>query len=227
MVTVKPFRNRTHAGKQLLLALRACVADPGAIVLALPRGGVPVGAAVAHGLGLTLDIVLVRKLGMPGQEEFAIGAVASGGVCVLQRGVLQQAGITPGRLEDMCARELVELERRDRRYRHGRAPAQLAGREVILVDDGLATGATMLAAIAVTRMQSPARIVVAIPVGEPDACATLAAQVDELICLIRPHPFRAVSQWYLEFDQTTDDEVVDLLAQSWREQAPRRHAIHP
>lgn len=227
MDTTKPFRNRTHAGKQLALALHAYQADPGAIVLALPRGGVPVGYAVADALGLALDVLLVRKLGMPGQEEFAIGAVASGGVRVLQRGVLQDAGISPAALEDMCARELAEVARRERRYRGARKPPQLAGRTVILVDDGLATGSTMRAAIAVTQAQAPARVVVAVPVGAAETCAALAPEVNELICLVRPHPFRAVSQWYGLFDQTSDDEVIDLLAKSWREQEPRERAPHP
>ena len=194
-------------------------------MLALPRGGVPVGFAVAQALGLELDILLVRKLGMPGHEEFAIGAVASGGVRVLQRGVLQHAGLTPARLEQMCERELAEIARRERRYRGARPPPQQAGRTVILVDDGLATGSTMRAAIAVTQAQAPARIVAAVPVGAADTCAVLAPEVDQLICLIRPHPFRAVSQWYRHIDQTSDDEVIDLLAQSWRGRpdAPARH----
>ena len=227
MATIKPFRNRAHAGKQLALALQEYGIDAGAIVLALPRGGVPVGFAVAQALGLELDILLVRKLGMPGHEEFAIGAVASGGVRVLQRGVLQHAGLTPARLEQMCERELAEIARRERRYRGARPPPQLAGRTVILVDDGLATGSTMRAAIAATQAQepAPARIVAAVPVGAADTCALLAPEVDQLVCLIRPHPFRAVSQWYRQFDQTSDDEVIDLLAQSWRGQAsaPARH----
>ncbi|WP_426101246.1 phosphoribosyltransferase [Massilia sp. TSP1-1-2] len=223
---IKPFRDRAHAGKQLSLALHEHAIDPGAIVLALPRGGVPVGFAVAHALGLALDILLVRKLGMPGQEEFAIGAVASGGVRVVQRGVLQHAGITPAMLEEMCTRELAEIDRRERRYRGGRPAPPLAARTVILVDDGLATGSSMRAAIALARAQAPARLLAAVPVGAADTCAVLAAEVDELICLVRPHPFRAVSQWYRQFDQTTDDEVIDLLAQAWCEQEPRERASH-
>lgn len=223
----KLFRNRTHAGKQLALAMQDHLHDPGAIVLALPRGGVPVGFAVAQALGLPLDILLVRKLGMPGQEEFAIGAVASGGIRVLQRDLLPQAGITSQALEALCARETAELERRERKYRGARPPPQLAGHTVILVDDGLATGATMLAAIAAVRSCAPARIVAAAPVGAAETCAMLAPEVDEVICLLRPHGFRAVSQWYRQFDQTSDDEVVDLLAQAWREHEAHPRFIHP
>ena len=223
MATIKPFRDRVHAGKQLSLSLRNYGLDPGAIVLALPRGGVPIGFTVAHALGLALDILLVRKLGMPGQEEYAIGAVASGGVRVLQRGVLEHTGVTPAKLELLCAREFAEIERRERRYRGRRPVPQLAERTVILVDDGLATGSTMRAAIAVTQAQAPARIVVAVPVGAADTCAALAPEVDELICLRCPHPFRAVSQWYRQFDQTTDDEVINLLVRGWHAQAVREH----
>ncbi len=232
MVTTKPFRNRTHGGKQLALALHAYANDPDVIVLALPRGGVPVGFALAQALCLPLDILLVRKLGMPGHEEFAIGAVASGGVRVLQRGVMQHAGLTPAKLEAMCEREMAEIARRERRYRGARPLPQLAGRTVILVDDGLATGSTMRAAIAVLQALEPApsRIVAAVPVGAADTCAVLAPEVHQLICLIRPHPFRAVSQWYRQFDQTSDDEVIDLLTQHWREHdseqmsAPAHHS---
>lgn len=225
--STKPFRNRTHAGKQLALAMKDYARDPGAIVLALPRGGVPVGFAVALALGLALDILLVRKLGMPGQEEYAIGAVASGGIRVLQRDVLQYAGITEQALEALCARETAELERRERRYRGARPPPQLAGHTVILVDDGLATGASMRAAIAAVRSCEPARIVAAAPVGAAETCAMLAPEVDELICLLKPLGFRAVSQWYRQFDQTNDDEVVDLLAQAWRQREPHSRVIHP
>lgn len=210
------YRNRRHAGQQLARALHDYAHDPAAIVLALPRGGVPVGYAVARALGIAFDILLVRKLGMPGQEECAIGAVASGGVRVVQRAMLQLAGISPATLEAMCARQMAELDRRERRYRGARPSPQLAGHTVILVDDGLATGASMRAAIEAARLGAPARIVVAVPVGASDSCAALQAQVDECVCLLRPPVFRAVSQCYRQFEQTTDDEVIDLLAQAWR-----------
>jgi predicted phosphoribosyltransferase len=217
MSMIKPFRNRIHAGKQLALALRDYAYDPGAIVLALPRGGVPVGFAVAQALGLALDILLVRKLGMPGHEEFAIGAVASGGVRVLQRDLVHDVGISAAALEAMCARQMAELERRERLYRGARPPPPLAGHTVILVDDGLATGSSMRAA----------RTVVGVPVGAADTCIALEPEVDELVCPLQPPGFRAVGQWYRHFDQTTDDEVIDLLAQAWRAREPRQRAIHP
>jgi predicted phosphoribosyltransferase len=227
MGTVKPYSNRTQAGKQLALALRHYARDPAAIVLALPRGGVPVGFAVAQALGLALDILLVRKLGMPGQEEYAFGAVAIGGIRVLQREVLREAGITPETLEAMCARQMAELAEREHRYRGTRPPPDLAGHTAILVDDGLATGATMLAAIALANAGNPARTVVAVPVGAPDTCAELESEVDELVCPLRPPMFRAVGKWYRQFDQTTDQEVIDLLTRAWHEQEPHRGAIHP
>jgi putative phosphoribosyl transferase len=227
MATTKLFRNRTHAGKQLALALHEYAHDPGVIVLALPRGGVPVGFAVAQALGLALDILLVRKLGMPGQEEYALGAVASGGIRVLQRDLLEHAGIAPQVLEAMCTRELAEITRRERRYRGARPAPQLGGHTVILVDDGLATGSTMRAAIAVAQACEPARVVVAVPVGASDTCAALAPEVDAFFCLVRPPGFRSVSQWYRHFDQTADDEVIDLLARAWREPGPRQPGIHP
>ena len=227
MGTIKPFRNRVHAGKQLALALHGYAYDPGVIILALPRGGVPVGFAIAQALGLALDILLVRKLGMPGQEEYAIGAVASGGVRVLQRDVLQHTGITPETLEAICAREMDEITRRERRYRGARWSPELARHTVILVDDVLATGSTMRAAIAVAKACEPARTVVAVPVGAAETCAALEPEVDEFICPVRPHAFRAVSQWYRQFDQTSDEEVIDLLAQAWRQQARGPHDIHP
>ena len=227
MGTVKPYTDRTHAGRQLAAGLRHYKRDPGVIVLALPRGGVPVGFAVAHALGLALDILLVRKLGMPGQEEYALGAVASGGIRVLQRALLHEAGITPEALEAMCAREMAELAQRERRYRGTRPAPALAEHTAILVDDGLATGASMLAAIALARAAEAARTVVAVPVGAPDTCAALEAEVDELVCPLRPPMFRAVGQWYRHFEQTTDQEVIDLLAKAWHRQVPRRRSIHP
>lgn len=219
-----PFRNRTHAGRQLAAALAAFAHDSNAIVLALPRGGVPVGFAVAHELGLELDILMVRKLGLPGQEEFAMGALGSGGVRVLQPEVLRHFGIGADVLEDVCARELAELARRERVFRGARPPPALAGRSVILVDDGLATGSTMRAAIAVAASAAPAAIVVAVPVGARDTCAALAPLASRLVCLRQPPAFGAVGKWYRNFDQTSDEEVQDLLSLAWREQAERQPA---
>jgi putative phosphoribosyl transferase len=221
----KLYKDRMHAGAQLAKALLHYANDPAALVLALPRGGVPVGFAIARALGLPLDILLVRKLGMPGHEENAVGAVASGGIRVLQRALIALAELSAPALEALCRRELAELARRERRYRAARPPLALAGHTVILVDDGLATGATMRAAIAAAAAAGPARIVVAVPAGAADTCAALAPEVDEFICPVQPGKFHAVSQCYRQFDQTSDEEVIDLLARAWRRAAPA--ARHP
>jgi putative phosphoribosyl transferase len=220
----KPFRNRPHAGKLLARALPAELRNSDALVLALPRGGVPVGYAVATELHLELDILMVRKLGLPGHEEFAMGALGSGGVRVIQPDILRIWGVSDATLEAICAREQAELTRRERVFRGARPAPQLQGRTVILVDDGLATGSTMRAAIEVARAGAPARIVVAVPVGAPDTCAALAPEVSELVCLVRPPVFSAVSTWYQQFEQTGDDEVQDLLALAWRSHPGRQHA---
>lgn len=224
--TPRPFKNRLQAGKLLATELAAYSHSADTIVLALPRGGVPVGFAVARALGVDLDILLVRKLGLPGHEEYAMGAIASGGVRVLNRAALRMHHVSAATLDAVCTRELHEIARRERQYRGARPPPQLAGRTIILVDDGLATGSSMRAAIRVARVHAPARLVVAVPVGAPDTCAALAAEVDDLICLRQPATFRAVSQWYREFDQTSDDEVQDLLALAWRDKARRQPAFH-
>ena len=221
----KLFRNRTHAGRLLAKALPEQLRDTDAIVLALPRGGVPVGFAVARELGLDLDILMVRKLGLPGHEEFAMGALGSGGVRVLQPDIVRGCGITQAALDTVCARELAEIARRERQFRGARPAPRLRGRTVILVDDGLATGSTMRAAIEVARAGDPAQIVVAVPVGAPETCAALAGEVDQLVCLLRPHPFIAVSKWYHQFEQTGDDEVQDLLSMAWHDRRQRRHAV--
>ena len=220
------FKNREQAGRQLAKRLaryarRAGTAEPGAIVLALPRGGVPVAAAVAAALGLELDLLLVRKLGLPYQPEFAIGAVGSGGVQVLQPGVPGLMGVTQEQVDAISARELSEIGRRARLYRGGRPEPELARRQVIIVDDGIATGSTMEAAVKVARQRQAARVVVAVPVAPPDTLGRLAPEVDELVCLLSPLRFRAVSQWYETFEQTSDEEVQDLLAMAWSEQAHR------
>ncbi|HEX8610794.1 MAG TPA: phosphoribosyltransferase [Telluria sp.] len=226
MATSRRFKNRMHAGKLLSLALARYAACDDALVLALPRGGVPVGFAIARALGLALDILLVRKLGLPGHEEYAMGAVASGAIRVLNVAAIRTQRIGTAQIDAACERELREIARRERQYRGARAEPDLAGRTAILVDDGLATGATMLAAVKAARSRGAQRIVGAVPVGAPDSCAALAAQVDELVCLSQPPDFRAVGQWYREFDQTSDDEVQDLLAIAWRDQAHERN-FHP
>lgn len=210
------FKNRAQAGKLLAEQLTAYAHRADVTVLALPRGGVPVGFAVATQLGVGLDILIVRKLGMPGQEEYAMGAIGIGGVRVMQPGFPGLMGVTAQQIEAVAAREQHEIERRARLYRGARAPVGVGGRTIILVDDGIATGSTMLAAVQVVRTQGAARVVVAVPVAPPDTAQTIAAQVDEFVCLETPLYFRAVSQWYREFDQTSDEEVQDLLAMAWR-----------
>ncbi|MES2018914.1 MAG: phosphoribosyltransferase family protein [Pseudomonadota bacterium] len=222
----KPFRNRLHAGRQLARALPADLHGRDALVLALPRGGVPVGFVVAKELALELDILLVRKLGLPGHEEYAMGALGSGGVRVLQPEVVRSCGVTPAALEAICAREQREIERREQQYRGDYPAPTLQGRSVVLVDDGLATGASMRAAIEVARASAPARILVAVPVGAPDTCAALEPEVDALVCLLRPPAFRAVSTWYQHFDQTSDEEVQDLLALARRKRARPKEHVH-
>jgi putative phosphoribosyl transferase len=184
---------------------------PDVFVLALPRGGVPVGYEVARALQAPLDIFLVRKLGVPGHEELAMGAVATGGVRVLNDDVVKPLGISDHMIEAAAAQELEELSRRERLYRGGHPVPDISGRTVILVDDGLATGATMRAAIQSLRQQRPARIVVAVPTASPDICEALRSEADDVICAMTPEPFFAVGHWYDDFTQTTDDEVRRLL----------------
>jgi predicted phosphoribosyltransferase len=209
------FKDREHAGKLLARALRSYAGRADAVVLALPRGGVPVGFAIAQRLGIELDILLVRKLGMPGHEEYAMGAVGSGGVRVLQPGVPGLMGVTAAQVDAVTQRELAELQRRERLYRGAREALALAGRTAILVDDGVATGSTMLAAIRVARSLGPAKLVLAVPVAPPQTLAALEGEVDVLECLSAPPLFRSVGQWYDAFDQTGDEEVQDLLAAAW------------
>jgi putative phosphoribosyl transferase len=219
MAIPERFKDRSHAGKLLAQRLSAYAQRPDVLVLALPRGGVPVGFAVAQALGVELDVMLVRKLGMPGHEEYAMGAVGAGGVRVIQSGLVEAGLVTVEAIEEATERELAEIERRQRLYRAGRPPPNLAGRCVILVDDGIATGATLRAAIEVAHQSKVARLVVAAPVGAPDSVAALVPEVDEMVCLATPFQFHAVSQWYQHFGQTSDEEVQDLLAVAWREQA--------
>jgi erythromycin esterase-like protein/predicted phosphoribosyltransferase len=217
------FRDRREAGRLLAAQLGAYANRPDVLVLALPRGGVPVAYEVARALGAPLDIFLVRKLGVPGYEELAMGAVATGGVRVLNDQVVDGLRLPDYVIDAVAAQEHQELTRRERLYRGGRPPPDVRGRTVILVDDGLATGATMHAAIKALRQQQPARIVVAVPTAAPETCEALRAEVDEVICAITPEPFHAVGRWYEDFSQTTDEEVRDLLAR--RQHAEERPEI--
>jgi len=212
---VKPglFRDRREAGRVLAEKLAAYANRPGVIVLALPRGGVPVAYEVARRLVAPLDVFVVRKLGVPGYEELAMGAVATGGVRVLNDQLVERLGIPDQMIDAVASRERQELARRERLYRGGSPPPDVHGRTVILVDDGLATGATMFAAIEALRKQYPARIVVAVPTASPDTCEEMKKKADEVICAITPEPFQAVGRWYRDFSQTTDEEVAALLAQ--------------
>ena len=213
-VLVKPglFRDRRDAGRLLAEKLAAYANRPDALVLALPRGGVPVAYEVARALGAPLDVFVVRKLGVPGYEEWAMGAVATGGVRVLNDQLVERLGIPEQMIDAVAARELQELARRERRYRGGRPPPDVRGRTVILVDDGLATGATMHAAIEALRQQKPTRIVVAVPTASPETCEEMKTKADDVICAITPEPFQAVGRWYQDFSQTTDEEVEALLS---------------
>lgn len=206
------FADRRDAGRQLAAALADQAARPDAIVLGLPRGGVPVAFEVAQALRLPLDIFLVRKLGVPGHEEYAMGAIASGGVRVLHDDVVRALRLPVAAIAEVAAREQRELERREAAYREGRPAPVLAGRTVLLVDDGLATGASMEAALEAVRQQAPAHVVVAVPVGPADTCRRLRALADDLVCVATPEPFDAVGYWYRAFPQTSDDEVRELLA---------------
>ena len=210
----RPFRDRSDAGRQLAAKLAAYANRPDVLVLALPRGGVPVAYEVARALDAPLDVFVVRKLGVPGYEELAMGAVATGGVRVLNDEVVRGLDIPDYVIDAMAAWEEQELRRRERLYRGDRPPPDVRGRTVILVDDGLATGATMLAAIKALKQQQPARIVVAVPTGSPETCEQMRAEVDDVICAITPEPFAAVGLWYEDFSQTTDEEVRELLARS-------------
>ncbi|MBZ4330705.1 phosphoribosyltransferase [Corallococcus interemptor] len=209
------FRDRVEAGRALGQRLRDLLGGGGdLLVLALPRGGVPVGFEVARILGVPLDVFVVRKLGTPGHEELAMGAIATGGVTVLNEGVVRRLGIPRSAIAAAAEREARELVRREQLFRDGRPPAPVEGRTVVLVDDGLATGSTMRAALRALRQHQPARIVVGVPVGAPETCADLEREADLLVCLQTPEPFYAVGQWFEDFTQTTDDEVRELLARA-------------
>lgn len=208
------FYDRTEAGQQLAARLKAYAQRPDVIVLGLPRGGVPVAYEIAQALQVPLDVCLVRKLGVPHQPELAMGAIASGGVRVLNVDLISSLGITSKAIEAVAERELRELQRRDRAYRGDRPQPVIAEQTVIVVDDGVATGATMRAAIAVLRSQHPAAIVVAVPVAPVETYETLRDEVERVVCLATPSPFYSISLWYEKFPQTTDAEVQALLAQA-------------
>lgn len=206
------YRDRVHAGQDLARALRS-LERTDALVLALPRGGVPVAAEVARALQLPLDVLVVRKLALPSAEETAIGAVASGGIEVLQPATLRGLRLTREDLRPLIERARAEVERREQAYRRQSGPPDVRGRAVVLVDDGLATGSTMEAAVKAVRQLGPARVIVAVPVGPEDTCADLRRQA-EVICLHQPYPFRSVGEHYQDFDQLTDAQVQNMLADS-------------
>jgi len=209
-----PFRNRIEAGELLARKLRRYADRPDIIVLALPRGGVPVANEVAKSLHAPLDVFLVRKLGVPGQEELAMGAIATGGVRVLNEDVVRALKIPQSVIESVAAQEARELERRERLYRGDRLAPDVNGRTVILVDDGLATGSSMRAAVAALRQKNPRRIVVAVPIAAAATCREFEAEVDEIVCYQTPEPFYSVGLWYEDFSQTTDEEIRQLLERS-------------
>jgi predicted phosphoribosyltransferase len=209
------FRDRADAGRQLAKALRARYGDrPDVLILALPRGGVPVAYQVSRILNVPLDIFVVRKLGVPGHEELAMGAIATGGAIVFNDEVVGSLGIPRSTIDRLIERERQELARRERDYRGSRPPPEVKGRTVILVDDGLATGASMHAAIEAVRALGPVEIVVAVPTAAASTCARLRPFVNDMVCVITPEPFHSVSEWYDDFSQTTDEEVYSLVSAS-------------
>ena len=212
------FPNRREAGRALAAELARYAHRDDIVVLALPRGGVPVGFEIARALHAPLDVFLVRKLGAPQYEELAMGAIASGGVRVLNESVVNQLGITEDQIEEVAESELRELQRREQAFRQGQ-PVVVSGRICILVDDGLATGSTMRAAVMALRQLTPKRIIIAVPVAAADTCAEFEPLVDEAVCLYTPDPFIAVGRWYDDFSQLTDEEVRDYLERAPHEMA--------
>ncbi|MCG7600257.1 phosphoribosyltransferase [Halomonas sp. McH1-25] len=209
-----PFANRHTAGQALADRLKARAGQDNILVLALPRGGVPVAAVVAHALGAPLDVMVVRKLGMPGHEEFAMGAIASGGVTVLDDSLLQRLRLEEDSLQAVIDKENRELARRELAYRGERPYPDLHGKEVVLVDDGIATGSSMRAAIQAVRQLGAEHCTLAVPVAPSETLEDLSSDVDDIVCVATPEPFRAVGQWYVEFGQTSDDEVSACLSES-------------
>jgi len=209
--TLRRFKTRREAGRELVRSLSKYTGDPSAVVLALPRGGVPVAYEVAMALRLPMDVFEVRKLGVPGHEELAMGAIGSGGGWYLNREIIGALDVDRAQIAAVVERERAELKRRERLYRDSRPRQEIDGKTVILVDDGVATGASMFAAIGALRSSHVARIVVAVPVGAVETCETLRGEVDELVCLRMPEQFYAVGTWYERFDQVSDDQVRALL----------------
>lgn len=205
------FKDRSDAGKRLAAKLQVYANRPDVVVLGLPRGGIPVAFEVARKLRLSLDVFVVRKLGVPGREELAMGAIASGGIEVLNDNIVRGLNISRAVIESVARKEVEELKRREQLYRGNRASLNVKDLTVILVDDGLATGATMRAAVQALRRQKPVSVIVAVPVASPEACQELGDEADDIVCAITPEPFYSVGSWYEDFSQTTDDEVRTLL----------------
>ncbi len=214
-----PFRDRADAGRLLALELERRDLPLNTIVIALPRGGVPVGFEIAHALGVPLDVVIARKLGVPWQPELAMGAIA-GEAVVLDERLIREIPLRPGEIDAVIARERAEIERREKLYRAGRPAAKLEGRTVVLVDDGLATGSTMIAAARHVRSSKPARLIIAVPVSPADAGVRIRPECNEFVTLATPVPFMAVGCWYVDFRQTTDGEVQELLNAATEAVAP-------
>lgn len=218
MLAARPiFRDRKDAGKILATRVKTLIKDTDVLVLGLPRGGIPVAFEVAQAIHAELDVFSVRKLGVPGHEELAIGAIARGGVRVLNHALMRELGISPAEMEQITERERMELEARERLYREGRPPLAVEDRTVILVDDGLATGATMQAGARALRLRHPTQLIVAVPVAARRTCEDLRRDVDLIICPATPEPFYAVGAWYEDFTQTSDAQVRELLERSARE----------
>lgn len=213
-----PYLNRVQAGRALAESLAHYARHAEVLALALPRGGVPVAYEVSELLEIPLDLMLVRKLGVPGQQELAMGAIATGGARLINENVVEPLDISPEVIEDVVRRERAELDRRQREYRGDRPLPHVIGHTILLIDDGLATGASMRVAVAALRQQHPKRVVVAVPVGPPDTVELIRQEADEVICPATPEPFFGVGQWYLNFEQTTDDEIQDLLERAWQRQ---------
>jgi predicted phosphoribosyltransferase len=220
----QPFRDRREAGRVLARRLEVYSGSHDVVVLALPRGGVPVAFEIARALDAPLDVFVVRKLGLPGHEEVAMGAIAAGGVGLVDRRTIDELGITDTELDSVLRKERSELRRREQLYRGGAAPLSVTDRAAILVDDGLATGATMQVAVRALRERHPARIIVGVPVAPPSVCAELGKVADDVVCVLTPDPLHSVGAWYEDFTQTSDEEVRELLSATRPDEHPSPHA---